>query len=240
MGVRGCDLRNWSARIAALLLMAFAVRGQSVPEGAPQPGALAQAPGTAAVTRSGASSVSAPAEPPAFTTVRQHWDFFLQETFGPISLAGTIFNAGFSQVTNSDPQYGKTGIAFAQRVGASAADIGAQNFFGDFLVASALHEDPRYVRRGEQYGFWNRFGYAISRALVIRTSSGGTTFNWDNVLGSGMSAGFSNLYYPPPSRNKGAMFIHFGTSVADNGFVNLAPEFWPDFRRKLFGRHHKQ
>jgi hypothetical protein len=34
------------------------------------------------------------------------------------------------------------------------------------------------------------------------------------------------------------MLIHFGTSFADNGFVNLAPEFWPDFRRKVFGRFH--
>jgi hypothetical protein len=24
----------------------------------------------------------------------------------------------------------------------------------------------------------------------------------------------------------------------DTGFVNLAPEFWPDFRRKVFGRYH--
>ncbi len=171
------------------------------------------------------------------TSVRDHWTLFLQETFGPISAAGTVFNAAFSHVTNSDPRYGTNGIAFAQRVGASAADIASQNFFGDFLVASAFHEDPRYVRMGEGHGLWRRFGYAISRAAVIRTASGRNSFNWDNVLGSAMSAGFSNLYYPAPSRTGGAMLIHFGTSVADNGFVNLAPEFWPDFRRKVLRRH---
>jgi hypothetical protein len=175
---------------------------------------------------------------PPLRTVRDYWKLYLQETFSPISAAGTIFNATFSQVTHSDPQYGSNGSAYGQRIGASAADIAAQNFFGDFLIASTLREDPRYVRRGNQYGFWDRFGYAISRAVIIRTDSGGSSFNWDNMLGSAMSTGFSNLYYPPPSRDKRGMLIHVGTDVADTGFVNLAPEFWPDFRRKVFGWYH--
>lgn len=175
--------------------------------------------------------------PPPLQTVSEHWHLFWTETLGPITLGGTVFNAGFSQVTNSDPRYGKTGTAFAQRLGASAADIAAQNFFGDFLIASAFHEDPRYFRRGEQYSFLQRFNYAISRALLVRTASGTTSFNWDNVIGSAMGTGFSNLYYPSASRTGGAMLIHFATDVADNGFVNLAPEFWPDFRRKFFHRH---
>jgi hypothetical protein len=80
-----------------------------------------------------------------------------------------------------------------------------------------------------------RMGYAISRALVIRKDSGGNTFNFDNILGSAASSGFSNIYYPAASRNGSAMLMHFWTDVADNGFVNLAPEFWPDFKRKVFG-----
>jgi hypothetical protein len=52
-----------------------------------------------------------------------------------------------------------------------------------------------------------------------------------------MSAGLSNAYYPPPSRTGGAMIIHFASSVAGAGFANLAPEFWPDFKRKVFKRH---
>jgi hypothetical protein len=144
----------------------------------------------------------------------------------------------FAQITNSDPKYGSNAPAFGKRVAASAADIASQNFFGDFLVASALHEDPRYIRRGKEYGFWYRFGYAISRAVVIRTSSSGHTFNWDNFVGSAATTGLSNLYYPAASRTRGAMLLEFGTKVADNGLINLAPEFWPDFRRKILRRSH--
>lgn len=170
-------------------------------------------------------------------TVREKWNHFLRETASPLTLGGGIFNAAFSQVTNGDPKYGVNGAAFAERFGASIADIATQNFFGDFIVASALHEDPRYYRKGEGHGFWSRTGYAISRALVIRKESGYETFNYDNAVGSALSSGFSNLYYPAASRGGKATFMHFAIDVADNGFVNLAPEFWPDFRGKVLRRH---
>ncbi len=176
-------------------------------------------------------------EPPPITTFREHWNLSLQETASPLTAAATVFNSAFSQATESDPKYGTNATAFAQRMGASVADIAAQNFFGDCLIASAFHEDPRYFRRGEGHSLWNRIGYAISRAAVTRTESGGSSFNWDNVLGSAMSAGFSNLYYPPASRSGGATLSHFAISIADNGFINLAPEFWPDFRRKVLHWH---
>jgi hypothetical protein len=186
-----------------------------------------------------AQAYSLQSPPPPLQTAADHWKLFVDETFSPLSAGATVFNSLFSQATNSDPSYGKDGTALAQRIGASAADIAAQNLFGDFAVASLFHEDPRYLRKGEDYSKWQRFTYAISRAVIIRTSSGGTSFNWDNFLGSAMGTGFSNLYYPPSSRTGGAMLIHFATDIADNGFVNLAPEFWPDFKRKFFGHHHR-
>lgn len=188
------------------------------------------------VSQSSAQPGTTSAEPPPLVTFGEHWKLFVDETFSPLSAAGALFNGGFSQLTNSDPKYGRSGGAFGQRIGASAADIASQNFFGDFLVASALREDPRYFRRGERYGFWYRFGYAISRAVVIRTASGTSSFNWDNVLGTAISAGLANAYYPPASRGGKATLMNFGTSLAGNGFINLAPEFWPDFRAKLFRR----
>lgn len=222
----------------AVVLLQSAAPAQGLSGGLIQPGTVLQ-PSTADANSTSAKRVSARQvqEPPPLQTTQQHWNLFVDETFSPLSAGGTIFNSVFSQVTHSDPQYGTGGTAFAQRIGASAADIATQNFFGDFVVASALHEDPRYFPRGDQYSFWYRFRYAISRALIVRTASGGQTFNWDNVLGSAISTGISNAYYPPASRTGRAMLIHFGTDIADTGFVNLAPEFWPDFRRKVFGHH---
>jgi hypothetical protein len=181
------------------------------------------------------NAVAAAQEQPLGTT-RQKFDHAVHETASLLTLGGGTFNAVFSQVTQTDPRYGKDGAAFAERFGASLADIATQNFFGDFMIASTFHEDPRYFRKGEGHSFWSRVGYAISRAVVIRKDSGGNEFNFDNVLGSAMSTGFSNLYYPAASCTGKGMIMHFGIDVADNGFVNLAPEFWPDFRRKILRR----
>jgi hypothetical protein len=115
--------------------------------------------------------------------------------------------------------------------GISIGDIVSQNFFGDFLLASAFHEDTRYRRRGESHKLWPRVEYAISRSIIARRDAGGTTFNWANVLGTAMSAGLSNAYYPPGSRKVGATMTNWGTSVAGSGLANLMPEFLPDFKR---------
>jgi hypothetical protein len=179
----------------------------------------------------------APTDQQPINTTRKRWDNFLHETASPLTAGGGAFNAAFSQLTDTDPRYGTNGDAFAKRLGASYADIAAENFFGDFLMASAFHLDPRYYRKGAGHSLLYRFGYAISRAVVMRKDDGSNGFNFDNFFGSALSAGFSNLYYPPASRTRGAIMSHFAIDVADNGFVNLAPEFWPDFRRKVFGHH---
>jgi hypothetical protein len=174
---------------------------------------------------------------PPVVTAQEKWDNFLRETAGPVSFSGSVFNAGFSQLTQTDPKYGVGGRAFAERFGASWADIATQNFFGDFVIASVLHEDPVYHRLGRSHSFWHRFAYAVSRTVIIRKDSGGNAFNLDSIGGSAASSAISNIYYPAASRGGKAALTHFGIDVADNGFVNLAPEFWPDFRDWITRRH---
>ncbi len=190
------------------------------------PIALAQTP---------SPSVAAPA--PTAPSLDERWDLFLNETFQPITLGAATFNSVISQATASNPLYGrKFWPAYPERFGAEFGDITTQNFFGDFLLASAFHEDTRYVRRGPSYKLWPRITYAISRCLITHTDAGRLTFNWSNVTGSAMSAALSNAYYPPASRTAGVTLIDWGSAVAGSGFANLFPEFWPD-ARAWFRRH---
>ncbi len=163
-------------------------------------------------------------------TVADKWANFDHETIAPFTLAAGGFNAAVSQATRSAPLYGRHWSAYPKRFGASIGDIASQNFFADFLLASAFHEDPRYHRKGPSHRLWPRIGYAISRSIVSRTDSGDPTFNWSNVLGTAMSAGLSNAYYPPVSRTVAASGTNWGTSIAGTGLVNLLPEFLPDFK----------
>jgi hypothetical protein len=169
---------------------------------------------------------------PALTSpsVDEKWDNFVHETVAWYTLGAGAFNATVSQVTRSAPLYGRHWNAYPKRFGASVTDIASQNFFGDFLLASAFHEDTRYVRRGPTHRLLPRIGYAISRAVIVRRDAGGETFNFANVLGTGMSAGLSNAYYPARSRTLSATLTNWGSSIGSSGLVNLMPELWPDFR----------
>lgn len=170
-------------------------------------------------------------------SVQDKWNNFVSETLSPITIGAGLFNGAEAHLTNTDPKYGTDLPAFGAQVGASMGDIVTQNFIADFALASAFHEDPRYFRRGEQYRFLPRFWYAVSRSVLTQSDDGESTFNWSNVIGTSMSAGLSNAYYPPASRNAPATFEHIGVGILGTGLVKLAPEFWPDFRRKFFHHH---
>jgi hypothetical protein len=171
------------------------------------------------------------ANPLAPPSVSEKWDFFVDETVTPLTFVAAGLDATASQLTRSAPLYGKHFFrkwAFGKRLGATLGDDVSQNFFSDFVLAAALHEDTRYVRRGPPSRLWPRIGYAIGRALVTRTDAGTPTFNWANVGGSAMSAALSNAYYPPSSRTSAVALVNWGTNIAGAGLTNLAPEFGPD------------
>jgi hypothetical protein len=209
MLIRGC-------KYGVLLFLAFpCARAQD----AVTPDALAPNPAVPGTTVLSAPSVS------------EKWDFFVSETATPLSLVGVVANATTSQLTRSAPLYGKHFFrkdAFLKRAGATLGDTVSENFFSDFVLASAFHEDTRFVRRGPSHKLGRRIGYAISRAVITRTDAGDATFNWANVVGCAMSAGLSNAYYPDVSRTRSVALVNWGTNVAGAGLSNLMPELGPD------------
>ncbi len=196
----------------------------------------------------GTSANTASADTPttlSAPSVGEKWKFFVSETATPLLFVAVVPDATASQLTRSAPLYGKhfwRHEAFLKRLGATTADDTTQNLFSDFLLASAFHEDTRYIRQGSSHhGVLWRVGYAVSRSVVTRTDSGGATFSWANVLGCAMSAALSNAYYPPISRTRADSLTNWGTNVAGSGLTNFMPEFGPDvgrfFKHHLFHRH---
>ena len=169
-------------------------------------------------------------------TVKQKFGLFAKETFDPFTVAASAAGAALSQIDNDDPKYGHGAGPYAQRFGAAVADVTTQNFFSDAVLASLLHEDPRYFRRGPEFGVWSRVGYALSRVVVTRTDAGKERFNYSGILGMSMGIGLSNAYYPDSSVNGEEVGARFGTSLIASALGNLLPEFWPDVHEKFFHR----
>lgn len=169
-------------------------------------------------------------------TVKQKFELFAKETFDPFTPGSAAAGAAISQASNGDPKYGVGAGPYAQRFGAAVTDMTTQNFFQDAVLASLLHEDPRYFRRGPAFGLWYRVGYALSRVVVTRTDSGHTRFNYSGVIGMAMGIALSNAYYPDASVNASEVGERFGTSSLASSISNLLPEFWPDIHEKFFHR----
>jgi hypothetical protein len=169
-------------------------------------------------------------------TVKQKFALFTKETLDPYTFASSAAGAALSQIDNDNPKYGHGAGPYAERFGAAMGDVTTQNFFSDAVLASWLHEDPRYFRRGPEFGVWYRIGYALSRVMVTRTDKGTESFNYSGILGMGLGIGLSNAYYPDSSITGEEVASRFGTSLLANALGNLLPEFWPDVREKFFRR----
>lgn len=77
-------------------------------------------------------------------------------------------------------------------------------------------------------------GYALSRIVLTKTDSGSTGFNYSEIVGNGMEAGLSNLYYPPEERSLRNTTLNWASQLEAATINNVVREFWPDIRRKVF------
>lgn len=152
----------------------------------------------------------------------------------PNYLVGGAF-AGLYQMENAHPSFGQGVAGFARYYGTSYADQVIGNMMTEGFMPILLHEDPRYFRKvhGSMMG---RLGYSLTRVLVAKTDSGRTTFNFSEVLGNGIGASISNLYYPE-ERGFADTMSRMGTQIATDSLSNVLKEFWPDIKRHL---HKKQ
>ena len=171
-------------------------------------------------------------------TPRQKWGLAFKENIDPFNIASASMAAGFSQMGNQTPKYGEGLPAYRNRFAAALADFGTQNIFSAGLLATALHQDPRYYRKGPSVAVLKRIAYSASRIVIARNDSGTNTFNASGVFGTVMGIAASNLYYPAASRRASVMLGRMNSSFQGGIIGNLMSEFWPDLQEKFF--HRKQ
>jgi hypothetical protein len=175
-------------------------------------------------------------------TVRQKWELVVRETVDPFNIMSAGIGAAFSQDGNQTPKYGEGGLAFGKRFGAALADMTTQNVFSAGVLATVLHQDPRYFRMGPDGGrIPKRIFYSLSRLFIARQDNGKDTFNTSGIGGMILGIAASNLYYPAASVNGQVMAGRITTSLFSGAFGNLMSEFGPDLEKLenlVFHRHN--
>jgi hypothetical protein len=171
-------------------------------------------------------------------TSKQKITIALKDTFDyPLAGIGAIY-ASFYQLEDSHPQFGQGVEGYLKRFGTSYTDQLVGNMMTEGILPIAFHEDPRYFRLGSGKTS-HRLYYSISRILVTRTDSGGTSFNFAEVLGNGIAAGVGLSYYSDDREVKDYL-QNWGTQLATDTLSQVLKEFWPDIKRKYFHRRPKQ
>jgi hypothetical protein len=140
--------------------------------------------------------------------------------------------AGQSMALRSYPELHNGLAGYSRYYWRAFADQASGSFFTEAIVPAVTHEDPRYYTLGHG-GFLHRAGYALSRVVVTTTDSGGTGFNYSEIVGNGMEAGLSNLYYPPEERSLRNTAVNWAAQLEAASLNNIVREFWPDIRQKF-------
>jgi len=176
------------------------------------------------------SPLNFPSEEPL--TARKKFGLAFKDTTDPFTVVLAAFYAGIAQWQNDFPTYGQGGTGFGKRFGAAFADQGVGNYLTEAILPALLHEDPRYFRMGTGLKR-KRIVYALSRTVITRTDRGTNRFNYSDIVGNGIAAGISNLYYPSSERTVGETSERFAVQIVSDSAFNILLEFWPDMKHAL-------
>jgi hypothetical protein len=163
---------------------------------------------------------------------KEKFELFADESVAPSRFISSAAGAAIGQAQNSLAGFGQGWSGYGKRFGSSMATAASTNFFGTYLISSALHRDPRYFVTLHG-GVGHRIGYALSRIVVSRTDEGRDAANWAGMLGSLLAESLANSYLPVSEQTAGHTFQRYGIRIGLNTASNALREYWPTIFRNL-------
>jgi len=163
------------------------------------------------------------------------WQKFQLAANNSVSVAtvGTaLIASSFSQAIESPPGFGQEWGGYGKRFGSDLARSASNNFFGTFLIASVLHQDPRfYVRTG--LSFRQSVQYAAVRLVITRNDSGERAVNYSGMAGTLASEALANTYYAEGNRGISDIFIRYASDMGWRFAGNVLRQYWPKINKRL-------
>src|SRR5579863_7689735 len=147
----------------------------------------------------------------------------------PYAFGLSMFVAGIGEMNDSNSGFGWGPEGYAKRAAAAYGDNVIGHTFGNAILPSLLHQDPRYFRLG--HGTCGRRILNPLKAAVVsrHDNTGKREPNYSNVFGNLIGGAISNLYYPAGNRDEAAHTFRVGLMVTIEGSLGSElQEFWPD------------
>ena len=153
---------------------------------------------------------------------------FVNQSISPPYVFAAAFGAAINQARNVPEGFGQGWGAYGSRFGANMARASGSSFFGTFLLASWLHEDPRFFPESKP-SFWRSLKYSTQRIVITRNDSGKDVFNTSGLLGPLASEGLANVYLPSSEQTVGKTVTRFAVDLAWRVGGNMFKDYWPTF-----------
>lgn len=170
---------------------------------------------------------------------RQKFNLFFKGSVDPFQFVVVGIDTAIQEAEDSYPAYHHGVPGLLRNYGAAFADDFDGNFWGNAVLPSLLHQDPRYFRLGHG-AIKHRLLYSISTTVRAKSDSGKWQPNYSNVAGNFIGGAISNLYYPTADRGV-ALTIERGLTVTAEGtFGALAEEFYPDIAQHYHNHHARK
>ena len=170
-------------------------------------------------------------------TVKEKFVGATKDSFDYSSFIYAGMLAGISMWSDSYPEFHQGMAGYGRYYWHTFVDQGDENYWTEFILPVAFHQDPRYYTLGRG-GVFKRTVYSFSRAFITRTDSGKETVNVSEIVGAGAAAGISNLYYPEQYRTWTKTGQRWASNVALDSLDWIFKEYWPDINSHIF--HQKQ
>jgi hypothetical protein len=162
----------------------------------------------------------------------QKFQLFVDNSISVHTITWAILGSAVGQADDSPTGFGQGWDGYAKRFGSSMGRQASSEFFGTFVLASALHEDPRFYPEVHP-GFFHAVKYSVQRVFVTRNDDGRDVANWSGLAGPAMGEGLANVYWPDRNRTVGDTFFRYGLDLATKAGGNMLREYWPVFYGKV-------
>ena len=166
------------------------------------------------------------------------FELFVNQSISPPYVLAAGFNAAVSQARDVPSSYGQGWDAYGSRYGAAMARASSDSFFSTFLIASVLHQDPRFYPQSHPT-FWGSVKYSTKRIFVTWTDSEKDTFNTSGILGPLAAETLANSYLPRTEQTGAKTAERYGTDMAWKFAANMFKNYWPAIFRSVRLNHLK-
>lgn len=165
-------------------------------------------------------------------SVGQKFELFIDNTGSVNSITWAMLGSAVTQADNAPTGFGQGWDAYGKRFGSAIARTASSEFFGTFVLSSALHQDPRFYAEINPK-LMHAAKYSLQHVFIMRNDQGHEGIAWSGLGGPLLGEALANVYWPERNRTVGDTLLRYGLDLASRAGGNMLREYWPVVLQKM-------